>query len=153
MKRSTTCLLLALLASAMATPTAWAQDVPWTVKWGKFAALGLAFGSIWQASLHHQDADDAYHALERRCSLDPAACDQAPNGDYTDPISEDLYDTAVSEDNAARNWLFATEASLIGAAVLFVWELTRPKGPAVNNIPFEPVVETQEGRFGARLFF
>ena len=150
MKRTTTCLLLLLFATA---PAAAAQEVPWTVKWGKFAALGLAFGSIWTASVHHQDAEDAYHALERRCSLDPTTCNQEPNGDYTDPISEDLYDTAVMEDNKARNWLFAAEASLLGAAVLFVWELTRPKGPKVDNIPFEPVVETQEGRFGARLFF
>ena len=153
MRRTTTCLLLVLLATAPSVTAVSAQGVPWTVKWGKFVALGLAFGSIWQASTHHQDADDAYHALERRCSLNPAACDQEPNGDYIDPISEDLYDTAVSEDNAARGWLFAAEASLLGAAVLFVWELTRPKGPTVDNIPFEPVVETQEGRFGARVFF
>ena len=153
MKRTTTCLLLALLATAPSATAVSAQGVPWTVKWGKFVALGLAFGGIWQASVHHQDADDAYSALERRCSLDPTACDQAPDGDYLDPVSEDLYDTAVSEDNAARGWLFAAEGALLGAAVLFVWELTRPKGPTVDNIPFEPVVETQEGRFGARLFF
>ena len=150
MRRTITCLLLLLFATA---PAVTSQEIPWTVKWGKFAALGLAFGSIWQASVHHQDAEDSYDALERRCSLIATACDQEPNGDYTDPISEDLYDTAVSEDDAARSWLFATEAALLGAAVLFVWEITRPKGPKVDNIPFEPVVESRAGRFGARVFF
>jgi hypothetical protein len=42
------------------------------------------------------------------------------------------------------------EGALAGAAVLFVWELTRPK-ERPDNIPFEPEVRSLRGGTGVGL--
>jgi hypothetical protein len=131
---------------------AWAQQAPWYVRYGKFAALALSGFAVWHAQDHHEQADDAYDALEDRCLEQPTACIVGPGGDYTDPVSEELYRTAVSEDDKARRWLFGAEVSLVGAAALFVYEITRPRGPERDDIPFEPLVEPRSGRVGARFF-
>lgn len=126
-----------------------AQQVPWTVRYGKFVALALSGLALWQAEDHHDQADDAYDALEERCRTMPTACEIGPGG-YDDPVSEQLYQTALDEDDKARRWLIGAEVSLVGAAALFLWELTRPEGPERDDIPFEPLVEPQSGRVGAR---
>ena len=56
-----------------------------------------------------------------------------------DPEIENLYHVSLIEDRVARGWFICGEIALAGAAALFVWELTQPKGPP-ENIPFEPEV-------------
>jgi hypothetical protein len=50
----------------------------------------------------------------------------------------------------ARGWLIGGETALAGAAALFIWELTRPKGRP-RNIPFEPEVRSMRGATGLGL--
>ena len=64
-----------------------------------------------------------------------------PSGTYADPEIEGLYRTSQHYDRRARLWLIGGETALAGAAALFVWELTRPKGRP-DNIPFEPEVRS-----------
>lgn len=141
---------LALLVALPAARPVAAQEAPWTVRYGKFVALALAGLGAWQAADHHARADDAYDALEERCREQPAACAVGPGG-YLDPASERLYQEALDGDAAARRWLVGAEVSLIGAAALFIYEITRPGLPGGgDDIPFEPLVDPATGRVGAK---
>ncbi len=142
------CALALALAVTTAVPAA-AQQAPWTVRYGKFVALALAGFGVWHAQDHHEKADDAYDALDERCRQEPTACTIGPGG-YLDPESERLYQTALREDDRARNWLIGAEVSLIGAVALFLYEVTRPDGPERDDIPFEPLVDPRAGQVGAR---
>ncbi|HSE26811.1 MAG TPA: hypothetical protein VLA95_01180 [Gemmatimonadales bacterium] len=150
MSRAPAACALALCLALLPAEPASAQQVPWTVRYGKFVALALAGLGVWQAQDHHQQAEDAYDALEERCREQPSACIIGPGG-YPDPVSEQLYQTALSEDDKARAWLIGAEVSLVGAVALFVYEITRPSGPERDDIPFEPLVDPRAGLVGARL--
>src|SRR5262245_64982302 len=112
---------------------------PFYVKYGKFILLGLSAGMSIKAANTHDKADEAYDDLKQLCFTDPASCTRGDDGKYEDPAAEDLYQTSLHYDDQARAWLFGGEATLLGSAALFVWELTRPKNPP-KNIPFEPEV-------------
>lgn len=148
-----------LLVLAAAGPVA-AQEIPvyqpspYYVKYGKWVLLVATGFLSYQASQEHDKADAAYSNLESYCFDDPARCDLLPNGTYADPITEQFYTTSVHHDDQARKWLFAGEATLLGSAALFVWELTRPKKPP-KNIPFEPqiTVTGAQTRLGFRVGF
>jgi hypothetical protein len=88
--------------------------------------------------------------LESRCLQAPERCDLGPGGSYLDPEIEGLYQTSLRYDRTARGWLIGGETALAGAAALFVWELTRPKGRP-ENIPFEPEVKSLRGATGLGL--
>jgi hypothetical protein len=98
----------------------------------------------------HNRAEDAFGALESRCLETRTRCDLGPGGSYLDPEIENLYQTSLLYDRRARGWLIGGEAALASAAVLFVWELTRPKGRP-DNIPFEPEVRSLRGATGVGL--
>jgi hypothetical protein len=92
----------------------------------------------------HNQAEDSFDVLKSRCSEAQERCDLDPGGAYADPEIEGLYQTSLHYDRRARLWLIGGETALGGAAVLFVWELTRPKGRP-DNIPFEPEVKMMRG--------
>lgn len=149
MRRMCLAALLALGALGLPAADAAAQQAPWVVRYGKFVALALAGVGVWHAQDHHERADDAYDDLEQLCRDQPASC-AVDGGSYVDPVAEDLYQTALSEDDKARRWLIGAEVSLIGAALLFVYEITRPSDPDRDDIPFEPLVEPRAGKVGVR---
>lgn len=113
------------------------RSSPVLVKYGKWAVLAAAVGMGLKAASAHHDADRAFARLEGYCAVDRTRCDQGPGDRYLDPVSEGYYQAALSGDRRARGWLLGGEVSLLGAAGLFVWELTRPRTPP-RNIPFEP---------------
>jgi hypothetical protein len=117
------------------------------VKYGKWLVLAGSAGMNYLALRSHNEADDAFNALETLC-IDRSRCDLAPDGTYLDPEAENLYQNSLHYDRIARGWLFGGEAALAGAAALFVWELTQPKGRP-GNIPFEPEVRSM--RWGTGL--
>jgi hypothetical protein len=127
---------------------------PFPVKYGKWVLLAASIGMGLQAASAHRDADRAYDRLDRYCTNQPAGCAQDGSGRYLDPVAEDLYQSSLSHDRHARNWLFGGEAALVGAAGLFVWELTRPKS-LPRNIPFEPQIRWtgRETRLGVSAAF
>jgi hypothetical protein len=117
------------------------------VKYGKWAVVAGSVGMNYLALKSHNRADDAFNSLEALC-VDPSRCNLGPDGSYLDPEAENLYQTSLHYDRIARGWLIGGEVALAGAAALFVWELTRPKGRP-GNIPFEPEVRSM--RWGTGL--
>lgn len=143
-----TLIVLVLLAGR-----AEAQGLGPGVKYGKWVLLAGSLGMNYLAVRAHNRADDTFDILESRCGVAQERCALGPNGAYADPEIEDLYQTSLQYDRRARRWLIGGETALAGAAVLFVWELTRPKGRP-DNIPFEPEVRSlRAGGTGLGLSF
>lgn len=111
------------------------------VKYGKWVLLAGSIGMNYLAVRAHDRAENNFDALESRCGEDQARCALGPGGSYSDPEIEGLYQASLRYDRRARLWLIGGETALAGAAALFVWELTRPKGRP-DNIPFEPEVRS-----------
>lgn len=125
------------------------------VKYGKWVLVAGALGMNYLAVKAHNRAEDTFDVLEASCSADPQRCALGPGLTYADPEIEALYQTTLQYDSEARLWLVGGETALAGATVLFVWELTRPKGRP-DNIPFEPEVRSLRAGgtgFGIRLAF
>ncbi|MGH7508666.1 MAG: hypothetical protein ACREMZ_04265 [Gemmatimonadales bacterium] len=133
--------LIALLLLGIVAGRAEAQGLSPAVKYGKWVLLAGSIGMNYLAVRAHNTAEDAFDDLEAHCNADRARCDLGPEGSYTDPASEDLYQASLRYDRRARYWLIGGEAALAGAAVLFIWELARPK-ERPDNIPFEPEVRS-----------
>jgi hypothetical protein len=129
-------ILLSLLAGRVE-----AQGLSPAVKYGKWVLLAGSLGMNYLAVKAHNRADDSFDVLELSCTADHARCALGPNGAYADPVTEALYQTSLQYDHQARWWLVGGETALAGATVLFIWELTRPKGRP-DNIPFEPEVRS-----------
>jgi hypothetical protein len=142
--RTVSALFLLLLAGGSAE----AQGP--VVKYGKWLLVAGSIGMNYLAVQSHNRADDAFDALEARCLAAHARCTLGAGGQYTDPEIEGLYQTSLRQDRVARGWLIGGETALAGAAVLFIWELTRPKGRP-RNIPFEPEVRSMRGWTGVGL--
>jgi hypothetical protein len=144
-------LLLLLLLAGRAE----GQGVSPVVKYGKWVMLAGSIGMNYLAVRAHDRAEDSFDALESRCSEVRERCALGPSGSYLNPEIEGLYQTSLHYDRRARWWLIGGETALAGAAALFVWELTRPKGRP-DNIPFEPEVRSLRGGgtgMGLRLAF
>ena len=139
-----TLFLLLLLAGG----TAEAQGP--VAKYGKWLLVAGSIGMNYFALQSHNRADDAFSALEARCLANHDRCTLSAQGQYTDPETESLYQTSLRQDRVARGWLIGGETALAGAAVIFIWELTRPKGRP-RNIPFEPEVRSMRGATGVGL--
>lgn len=130
--------LLALLALILTlTGPLEAQGTRPLFKYGKFVLAAGALGLNYLAAKDHDRADGRFHLLERRCLDDNRLCDVDASGRYRDGTSEDLFQQSLHYDRRARRWLFGGEAALLGAAGIFVWELTHHVTKP-DNIPFQP---------------
>ena len=149
-------LVLALCLTA--APTARAQaDAPGSrplVTYGKWILAAGALGMNYLAARAHDRAEEQFDVLESRCLADHALCDLDGSGRYADGSTEQLYQESLRYDRQARRWLFGGETALLGAAAMFVWELTR-HAPRPDNIPFEPEVRSlrQATGVGVRIEF
>jgi hypothetical protein len=130
--------------------SAWAQTAapqpthaPTVVRYGKWAALGLAAGFTVLGARTHDRADRDYTALLDFCR-DHGPCPIGFDGRYTNPGAEALYGRVRNGDRMARAWLVGGQFALVGSAVLFVMELKRSRAP--ENIPYSPYVVA--GRYG-----
>ena len=147
------------LALALGAAPARAQDTPSgagpLIKYGKWVLAAGAVGMNYLAARSHDRADERFHALESRCFADHALCDLDGSGHYVSSESELLFQESLRYDRQARRWLFGGETALLGAAAMFVYELTRHT-PRPDNIPFEPEVTTRPDgttRLGFRVPF
>jgi len=137
---------LALQGSAQAqAPAPPPARTPAAIRYGKFAALGLAASLTALGAVSHHRADEYYRDLLTLCR-DRGPCHIGPDGRYA-TAPEALYQRVVRGDRSARLWLLGGQAALAGSAVLFVMELKRKKGP--ENIPFSPYIVA--GSFGTRV--
>jgi hypothetical protein len=137
-----------LLLFLLATGTAHGQGP--LVKYGKWLLVAGSIGMNYLAFESHNRADDSFDALETQCLANHALCTVGSDGHYTAASSEALYQASLKYDREARGWLIGGETALAGAAVLFIWELTGPKGRP-DNIPFEPEVRHMRGATGLGL--
>jgi hypothetical protein len=131
----------AVLGLVLLAVPAQAQGLGPIVKYGKWILVAGSVGMNYLAIRAHNRADDAFDALESRCLETRNLCDLGTDGRYFNPEIEGIYQSSLRYDRIARGWLIGGETALAGAAVLFVWELTRPKGRP-DNIPFEPEVRS-----------
>ena len=143
-------LLLFILGMTLLSKPAEAQGLSPFVKYGKWLLVGASAGMNYSALRAHNNAEDSFDALESTCLAARARCQLGPDGEYLDPEIEGLYQNSLHYDRIARGWLIGGEVALAGAAVLFVWELTRPKARP-GNIPFEPEVQHLRGATGLGL--
>lgn len=146
MKRSAAILLGIVL---LGTPTTAQQQVPTVspdlVKYGKWGLLATSVAMNILAARAHDQAEKAFAVITETCAIDRFLCLTFTDGRYVDFILEDQYQKALHHDTEARRWLIGGETALVGAAVMFIWELTRPKGRP-ENIPFTPEVSERDGR-------
>lgn len=151
-------LAAALLVAGLASPAAaTAQErapSPPVVKWGKWALLAGSLGMNLMAADAHSQANDVFEEIEARCAMDVTLCSEGDDGAYLDAGTEALYQETLRYDRRARGWLIGGQGALVGAAALFIWEFTRPKG-LPENIPFEPEVNVgvRETRVGVNVRF
>ncbi len=127
-------------ALVLATPGA-AQETGPIVRYGKWVLAAGAVGMNLLAAKAHNRAEDAFDAIEVACFDQRSRCNLGPDGAYVDRRIENLYQSSLHYDRSARRWLIAGESALLGAAALFVWEMTR-KTHKPENIPFEPEVRS-----------
>ncbi len=147
--------LSVLLVLALAAGRAEGQGLSPAVKYGKWVLLAGSIGMNYLAVRAHDRADDAFDALEGECAAVQERCALGPEGSYSDPAIEELYQTSLRHDRSARLWLIGGETALVGSAALFIWELARPKDRP-DNIPFEPEVRVLRAGgtgLGVRLAF
>jgi hypothetical protein len=119
------------------------RGAPAAVRYGKWAALGLAAGFTILGAATHDHADRDYAALLDFCR-DHGPCPIGSDGRYANPGAEALYGRVRNGDRMARAWLVGGQVALVGSAVLFVMELKSSKRP--ENIPYSPYVAA--GRYG-----
>lgn len=141
---------LAMLALSLLAGRLEAQQLSPLVRYGKWLLVAGSVTMNYLAIHSHNQAEDAFDALESRCLAARNRCDLAPSGRYLDPEIETFYQISIHYDRIARGWLIGGETALAGAAALFVWELTRPKGRP-DNIPFEPEVRSLRAATGLGL--
>jgi hypothetical protein len=132
-------LLAPLLGALLLAGPAQAQGAGPLVKYGKWVLAAGALGMNLLAAQAHNRAEDNFDALEQRCFASSRACGLNVEGRYSDATSELYYQESLRYDRQARRWLFGGETALVGAAALFVWELTR-KTHRPDIIPFKPEV-------------
>jgi hypothetical protein len=133
--------MLLLSLAALLAPAANAQSPGPLVKYGKWALAAGAVGMNLLAARAHDDAEEAFGRIEDACGLDRNRCLLDVEGNYADPEIEGLYQNSLHHDRVARRWLIFGETALVGAAAMFVWELTRSSHEP-DNIPFEPEVKS-----------
>ncbi len=141
---------LVLVLMLLAVPAEAQSRLSPLVKYGKWVMAAGAVGMNYLAIRSHNRAENAFDRLESECLATRSRCDLGPDGEYLDAGIEALYQSSLRYDRIARGWLIGGEAALAGAAVLFIWELTRPKSRP-DNIPFEPEVRSLRGAAGVGL--
>lgn len=135
------------LATLAPAPAAWgslgAQAAPrearrsWTaVRVAKWALLGATVGLGYYALKQSTRADRAYSDLRHLCVTAPSSC-TLDAGRYPDAHAEALYATSLRHDRRAQAGILGGQATLLGSAALFVYDLRNGHGP--ENIPFPGV--------------
>jgi hypothetical protein len=142
--------IVSVFLSLFLLGTGTAQSQGPVVKYGKWLVVAGSIGMNYLALQAHNRAEDSFDALESQCNANHALCTVGSDGHYTAPQSEALYQASLQYDREARGWLIGGETALAGAAALFIWELTGPKGRP-DNIPFEPEVRYLRGATGLGL--
>jgi hypothetical protein len=147
-------LVLLVMASRLPAQEVTQTGSPTLLKYGKWGLLAGSLAMHLAARHAHERADEEFAIIQETCSMDRSRCTTLPDGSYADPVLEQHYQNSLDYDSKATAWLIGGETALVGAAVGFIWELTRSRGRP-KNIPFEPEVSERNGitRLGFRVEF
>jgi hypothetical protein len=108
-----------------------------TIRVAKWATLVAALGSAAYGLSAQHTAGEKYDELELRCQAEPARCQHRnPDGSYTDPDLERLYQEALDRDRASKISLIGSQVGLAASVVLFMLDMRDDDTP--RNIPYEP---------------
>ncbi len=143
----TRALLLLLLLLGLPGQLAAQETSPW-IKYGKWGLLVVTVGFNLASSEANERANESFDTLTDRCLSDPQLCTVDDSGVYNDPTSEELFQRTERLDTSSRRFLIAGQAALLGAAVMFIYEFTRPPGTPDDNIPFAPLVQDMGNAVG-----
>ena len=103
----------------------------------KWVTLAAAIGFGAAGAVVSQDADEIFRRLELLCGADADNCrSRNPDGSYTDPILEQMYQDVAKKDQQARAAFLAAEVSFGISVVLFIVDFQRKGGP--ENKPYDP---------------
>lgn len=120
----------------------------------KWVMVGATIALGVYAYTEHDAAEHAYSTLRDRCETSPDAC-ALVDGQYADPESEALHQTAVGHDRRARTGIVAGQITLVGGVALFLYDLRDDGGP--DNIPYpsprQSVLRDRTLILGARVPF
>lgn len=140
-------LALLLVLSTIGAPPAAAQKSGPLLRYGKWALAAGAVGMNLLAARAHDNAEEAFDKIEDACFIDRDRCLVTVEGRYADAEIENLYQNSLHHDRVARRWLIFGETALVGAAAMFVYELTRASHEP-DNIPFEPEIRSLHNATG-----
>lgn len=116
---------------------------PW-VGVTKWLTLGTAAGLGALGFSLHADANDTFAELERACEADADNCrSRAPDGSYSDPRLESLYQNVLDKDAQARLSLIGAQLSFGVSVLLFIVDFQKDEGP--GDIPYDP--DDEQSRF------
>ena len=140
-------LTLLMALATLGAPAATAQKTGPLIRYGKWALAAGAVGMNLLAARAHDNAEEAFGRVEDACAVDRIRCIVNVEGRYADAEIESLYQNSLHHDRVARRWLIFGETALVGAAAMFVYELTRSTHEP-DNIPFEPEVRSLRNATG-----
>lgn len=143
------CALVAGLAQPLAAQGK-GRSSPW-VKYGKWGLLVVTVGLDLAASEASNRADESFDQLTSRCFDDPQLCVVDESGNFVDGTSEALFQRSLRLDRSSRRFLIAGQTALLGAAVMFIYEFTKPTGEPDDNVPFAPRVQELRDGVGVGL--
>ena len=111
------------------------------MKYGKWVLVAGSLGMNYLAVRAHNRAEDTDVLWNRGVAPTTSGVPSAPPAPMRILRSRASIRPRSGTTAGPGLWLIGGETALAGAAVLFVWELTRPKGRP-DNIPFEPEVRS-----------
>jgi hypothetical protein len=115
----------------------------------KWVTLATAVGLGTAGALLHRDANDVFTQLDVLCRADPDNCrDRNPDGSYSDPVLEDMYQSVLKKDQQARAAFVGAQVSFGASVLLFIVDFQKDDGP--GNIPYDPDSEKGALRLTAR---
>ena len=125
------------------------------VHYGKWLLAAGAVGFTILGEQEHRRSQRFWNQLLRMCQTDNQSCALGDNGRYLDYGAEVLYEESIYYDHRARNRLLVGQVSLLGAAAMFIADVSR-KADKPGNIPFHGMTVAPEGdglRLGYRIAF
>jgi hypothetical protein len=126
-----------------------------TVHYGKWALAAGAIGFTILGQREHNRSQRLWTQLLDICRKNNQDCALDDSGRYVNDQAELLYEESIYYDHRARHRLVAGQLSLLGAAALFIADLSS-RGEKPNNIPLHglAVAPSRDGvRVGMRIAF
>ena len=111
------------------------------VHYGKWLLAASAVGFTILGEREHRRSQRFWHQLLRMCQTDNQSCALGDDGRYLNYGAEVLYEESVYYDHRARNRLLVGQVSLLGAAAMFIADVSR-KADKPGNIPYHGMVVT-----------